>query len=298
MSDLGAQQPPLCNTGVKSVLVSADVDYLRLTATQSMGIEQLWELAGEVGEELVGAGDQVRDDVGLLGYRGHQVGRHLYFGQGRDGAMLQASSTAAPRLLAEGGKVEARYFKATRVDLQVTAQQDGAPGRMFFREVAEVSHAAAQHITGRRSRPWQVALRDEFGRGDTVYLGSRVSESFGRIYDKGRESPELFQLGAVRYETELKGSQALRMFNQLCGQADVASFVAGYVDGWYDARGVKLPLDVELVEQLRTIPHYTDAARQLKWLREGVAPAVGRLLAAGYREQVLAALGLLAVPAV
>ncbi len=292
--------PQACNTGVKSdkvdrnaikvgspVLQERGVDYLRLTAVDSPGVEQLYYLADVVGSSLSEAGDGVRE-VGELGYRGHAVGKHLFFGQSHQGAMLRASSAVADTVLNQVRGCGPRGFRPTRIDFQATVKYPDVPGRGFFRAFSDASDEASRSVVGRRTRPWYVALLDEYGRGDTCYIGARSSENFGRIYDKGRESPEHYDLGSVRFETEHKGSSAMRLLAHLVDdKPDVPSFVAGYVAAFFDSRGVRLPVDVTAVELLRAVEHDTDADRQLRWIARGVVPTISRLVAAGRGDELL-----------
>jgi DNA relaxase NicK len=160
------------------------------------------------------------------------------------------------------------------------------PGRGFFREFSDASDALSL-ACGRQGRPWYVALLDEYGRGDTCYIGARSSENFGRIYDKGRESPEQYALGSVRFETEHKGTSAARLFEQLLDDSvEPSSFACGYVAAFFESRGVQLPIDVNAVDLLSSLRAETDADRQLRWLRTGVMPTVARLVKVGRSADV------------
>jgi hypothetical protein len=281
-------------------LIDAAVDWLTLSATCAEGEEELRQIALFVGAELVKLGEQVKDGQRELRfYVGECYGRHLFIGKSlNQGTILRASATIAVLVLQYCCFIPDRQFHATRVDIQTTIQFPDAPGRSFFRGVAEAAHEAAQNKPT-RGRPWHVSLRDEFGRGDTVYLAARSSESYGRMYDKGREAPEQYAPGAVRCEVEHKGSQAEKMLDELCDRRDECGpWIAGYVAAWFQTHGVELPVDVAVVELLRTVEHYTDADRQLKWVADGVAPTLGRLVAAGYVERLIDAMGPAVVDAI
>ncbi len=287
--------PQACNTGVKHFKVDRDaiklhekgVDFLRLTAVDEVGVEQLYYLADVVGANRLQAGDMVKD-AGELGYCGHAVGKHLFWGQSHQGACLRASGKVGADLLdAVRASGSSRCFRATRIDFQATVMYPDPPGRGFFREFSDASDALSL-ASGRQGRPWYVALLDEYGRGDTCYIGARSSENFGRIYDKGRESPEQYVLGSVRFETEHKGSSATRLFEQLLDDSvEPSSFACGYVAAFFESRGVQLPIDVNAVDLLSSLKADTDADRQLRWLKTGVMPTVARLVKAGRSADVL-----------
>lgn len=298
----GTGYPRPCNTGVKCQkvqvvdLVSAGPDWFTLTAISSAGVRQLYELYGDTAGELLLTGDLTKE-ARQLGYHGYVVGRHLFYGERGDGeAMLRASSHVAVDVLSRIRQLDELRFRATRVDLQITVSVDPAcVDRAFFRELADMSNNAASVFKKDRGTPWHTQLRDTYGRGDTVEIGSRASEAYGRIYDKHKESiamGELYTPGSIRFETEHKRSQAEQIMRRLAGAERPEQYVVGYLDGWYETHGIKLPVRVEQVEKLCSAPRRTDLQTQLRWLREQVAPTVQRLVAAGYCDEALQALGL------
>lgn len=82
------------------------------------------------------------------------------------------------------------------------------------------------------------------GEGRTIYLGSRTSETFARLYDKNKEqaakNPDFVPLAHwVRFEIEVKKRRAQQLFEALvsliaAGSDDIGGFLAGYVRGLVD----------------------------------------------------------------
>lgn len=82
------------------------------------------------------------------------------------------------------------------------------------------------------------------GSGETIYIGSRTSETFARIYDKNKEqaasNPEFKPLPHwVRFELEIKKRRADQVFNELLtlissGSEDLGGFLAGFIRGLLD----------------------------------------------------------------
>lgn len=273
------------------------VDWLTLSATNTRGQGQLENLFADMIARLVADGDMPKEGKWLQ-YQGHAVGRHLFYGVSRDGVVLRASAHAADDLMYLLRKIPAYYFRPTRVDLQLTAISPVDLHRGLFRELSDLSYAAAQaHAQQkRRGRPWHVSLRDEYGRGDTVYLGDRRSESYQRIYDKHFESRNRgegsYPPRTLRFEVEQKGSQAERQLLRLRRVDDLPGYIGGYVRGVFEARGIAIPVDVAPEELIRTAPRDTDVERTLRWAEQSVRPVVQRLLSMGYGRELCAALGL------
>jgi DNA relaxase NicK len=230
-------------------------------------------------------------------YSGHGVGRHLFYGQNaKQGSYLRVSSHVAADVLERVRAFREWYFNCTRHDLQVTLQLPEPPGAEYFRDLTRGSRDAAANLRGRKTRPWHVTLRDEDGRGDTVYVGLPKSDVRGTVYDKHKESLEsgtLWPEGSVRFEVRSRRDVAMGILKQLKDCEYVPGYTAGYVSAWFEARGVLLPVDVAAIQEVRAAPRTTDVARQCKWLRDGVAPTVRRLLLSGVpRDELMVYLGL------
>lgn len=88
------------------------------------------------------------------------------------------------------------------------------------------------------------------GQGQTVYLGSRTSETFARIYDKNKEqaakNPEFVPYPHwVRFEIEIKKRRAQQLFGELLalissGSEDIGGFLAGFIRGLVDFKQADL----------------------------------------------------------
>lgn len=97
-------------------------------------------------------------------------------------------------------------YKPTRIDIAIDLEDGGLFAREYYNQMVK-----APERVGRR----KVTLYHSIGRGGgkTVYVGSRTSPLFLRIYDKDAQS-----LGAVpvtRVEVELKGYAAIATHKKL-----------------------------------------------------------------------------------
>jgi hypothetical protein len=143
--------------------------------------------------------------------------------------------------------------------------------------------------------------------GQTCYVGSRVSDQFGRLYDKGAESEEEASVdpGWVwRYEVEFKSYRAKKLAKQMEASAKlekhvVSSKIGELVSMWFRGRGIvpiynALGAGVSWVTELEA--RMTDDEASLNWLTVQVRPSVERLLERGRQAEVFEALGIHIVP--
>lgn len=129
--------------------------------------------------------------------------------------------------------------------------------------------------------------------GDTLYLGSRKSGNFGRIYDKSARYGDGLGAGAVwRFELEAKRVQARRLAVAWQKAENKTHHVVGVVAYQMKKWGVGLPLQGVRVRQEVVVKQEDNT---VQWLRRTVAPSVARLVAAGREGEVLSALGLVDV---
>lgn len=262
----------------------AGIDYLRLTYAATG--EELDNVAGRYADAvrwvLQRAGDpSTPTGWAALGYAGAQNGPASW-GTRPDGAILQVSGTLAHELFL----CDLPRTNVPRMDIQVTTWGEISPEAIPGR-VAKQSDAARQGANG---RPWKITFIDGYGAGDTVYLGSRTSDTYVRVYDKGAEKGDTMYAGSVRYEIELKNEVACAAYSSLLQQeATIDRAIAAMVGGYLSHRGVALPHWIQVAgTAVPSRPRHTYAAeRTLEWLSKGVRPSIVRLLKAGYSYEML-----------
>jgi DNA relaxase NicK len=174
----------------------------------------------------------------------------------------------------------------TRLDLQVTI--DGVPAGT---NLAGESLRRLRRNLSRRGRPveWSYLLTRQ--RGATLYLGSRESAVYARLYDKSAEQGSEHLGGKWRYEIETKADVALRIARELVASNSARQLVVGTVHEHFLSRGIAPAFDGE-GEAVSTTPqsHESDDERRLAWLRDQVSVVVARLGAAGRADDVARAL--------
>lgn len=123
-------------------------------------------------------------------------------------------------------------------------------------------------ITG-QSRTLETGLK---GSGDTLYIGSRQSERFVRIYDKAAQSK--IEADWIRIEIELKGERAKQMAREALKSGVIEAGIGALrtVIEWTDIEWLEKALTVEGAVLQGALPE-TETDRE-RWLREVVLPAV------------------------
>lgn len=268
---------------------TAGVDYIRLTYKEKEGVEDA-ELCYARACRRAGAATEGSGYIprpwAWMGYYGNSIGSAAH-GSGPQGAILQCSGAAAQLVLDE----VLPWTGCPRIDIQYTVwfghDDEGRAARESAKALGYVSPAG-----GRKAA---VRLVSGFGKGDTLYVGTRGKDSrFLRLYDKYRESGKRDDYAyAWRYEAELTDSHARAMLRHIEAGGQDAGAIAALVAGQFERCGLALPsTDVLAAVQSSGDPREpSSAARRLEWLKRQVRPALRSLLADGVsREEIEAAL--------
>jgi len=216
-----------------------------------------------------------------MGYDGLSVGG-LSWGQRDDGDMIRASGGTAERMFDRFGHYQGN---CSRIDVALTLKWP-TPQR----------HTASNHYNrivgeGDADKRRVYSLITNTRGGETLYVGSRVSDQFGRLYDKDAEQGLARIATRWRYEVEFKKDRACRVLELLQPSRDRGKLYLGIVRGFFEPRGIKMPPladDTEIKVEVLAPPRQVDT--QLAWIREQVAPVVSRLCRLGFEADILSAL--------
>jgi hypothetical protein len=144
-----------------------------------------------------------------------------------------------------------------------------------------------------------IPINDE---GGTLYVGSRKSECFGRIYDKGAQMGTIPPRMYWRYEVEYKRNHAKLLADLVWLKThDISQrskVIARQVETFFAKAGLPLPAWTSGSEDypiVRYATRLTTFSSTLKWMAEQVAPALRRLDCNGYLVEAIDALGIKAV---
>lgn len=296
-------KPPITNRGVteqsgsfagkasrgtinEPVAIASGIDWLTVTTTN--------DATGLVWYDVFSRYAERTKDWRNKWYEGKQAEKYRWGYSSKQGYIFVCTGRVVPEIFA---LVVPAAKNVTRVDFQVTVELPKA-----IRGLAENYYASMCDCKKRK-----YALIKNSKGGSTLYVGSRQSEQFGRVYDKGVESGE-FKPGLLwRYEVELKGHRGDAIARRLLAyhpagnterigemNRSVRSAIVPAVYDWFEERGVP-PLfdksgDNELVVEIgRTV---TTDDRKLEWLTSQVKPTVQDFVARGLEDKLEEALGI------
>jgi len=272
-------------TGYRGALFSS-VDWLTVT-TQKPSAGAAWaRIFARIAREN---GEPFTQPWSFWGYEGWQT-EHCRYGIRKEAQeyILIVSSYPADEVWLE---VCPTARSITRIDLAVTISLDAlTPG------VPEAHYEALDSNTKKGARKY--SLIKNTGGGQTLYVGSRHSDQFGRVYDKGAERGGV--AGRVyRYEVVLRKDSAPELVKRLlvasCIAKDkslLARKIRSFSWDWFDNREVT-PLfqrGTESAIETGSRVRFTTIDRKLTWLSQSVSPTVRKLIAAGKTKEVLDAL--------
>lgn len=267
-------------------LISAGVDWLTSTTDEPKAARRLWTKATFWLNQEASRGNDVRTWT-MSGYKGHASGS-VQMGERPDGLIVRLGGHMAHDYWREVFELTQR---ASRIDTQYTIRFDVDPA-----VVIKKLHGQCQRWSKRRKAPRSFSCYTSSDGSSTLYLGSRESETFGRIYDKWRESKQESNRNAVRFETEWKGTKAKLVATHLASSENVAASCASLTAGVVQDSGGSSWVSTEAHHTLCVPTLTSDAERRLQWLRSQVRPVVARLLEVGLRDEVLESLSLLPPP--
>lgn len=261
--------------------VFTGVDYIRMTANdhRPLGAWQDIVLPEFMAEERAGRKPHNR---WIMGYFG-RVGEHCFVGERDDGCMIQLSGALAWHRWYDASRHSA---KCTRIDLQVTRPVIGEPGDWI-----KAMYMLGQTSAKRPGRPQELTLTDTPSGAKMLAVGSRHSQLYGRMYDKGRESGLEEYKGCVRWEIEVKAEAAVDLCAWMRDNRSEPYACQHMVREFYEQRGMP-PAWEELMSEETPPPVKRTRTDQTKiaWLSTQVAPTLRTLFDHGRTEDALRAL--------
>lgn len=263
--------------------LSAGIDWLTVSKKDVRPSDEFDDLATSLLHASLEEGEKVR--LGSwMGYAGLRSPRCFYGWLGQKAVCW----LSGPHTPAHTVKLIEIADNVSRLDLQMTVEHtppDAALGRINFRRAATYEGRAGV-------RPIVTELHDTKG-GCTISIGSRISDQYGRHYDKGVQA-KLGPAGALwRFEVEYKRDIALKMARQMAAAGKMADAAARSVWQWWTSRGIpptaRAPkgclIDMRLPARTEADP--------LEWFESKVSRTVRRAVDSQGLHPVLRALGLL-----
>ena len=214
----------------------------------------------------------------------------FYAGLGIAGMRWGYSEKIGYILIVSGSDAEGMWevlmpvkYKVTRLDLCVdfVLEEPSFEANRAYHKLASLDIVPARRYS----------LFVNNAGGATCYLGSRHSQQFGRLYDKGIQAATHEKALKWRAEVEYKKPLSGVMANELArvSPGARAQVIIDTVAEWYRERGAPLAnIKIDGKQLVTNVEaRVTTASKKLAWLRSQVAPSVVQLVEAGYGRQVL-----------
>ena len=209
--------------------------------------------------------------AGFHGFAGNRT-RHGALMHRGDRSLFMVSGRFAQRhslLAAEGDN-------CSRIDVQVTIQLE--PGQVpdYIKE----QHERVRSFRTIRGHTQNTEMRVINGKPQTLYVGSRASDLFVRIYDKYEESKEECYKDCVRLEIEYKGKRSAAIWQALAvgtlrGMSLLFMLLRDLSERGIDTTGI----DIERQDIRLPKPKPSKESVTWGWWASQVAPSVARSVA-------------------
>lgn len=274
--EIGMTQPAFLET------VDVGVDYFTITGTTQSARQKVWNFGMSIVDQERHRGN-VRRLWNWKAYQGFHCGS-AEVGHRDDSAIVRVA----------GGLAREHYRKAyevctncSRIDAQVTVRADREPQKLIASEFKR----ALKWSEGFDRKP-AVDMHWSNNGTATAYFNKRVSDRFGRIYDKGAQSSLPVMDGCVRYELEFKNDVALWQLKSLATSDSPHRTIARDLSHFFRFRKCLARWNPAGRQTLVLQMPAADRERQLEWIAKSVRPTVERLIADGELHRVINALGL------
>ena len=264
------------------------VDWITVTARDPEKVERLRTFVYSLLECEAGKGNLGKPWF-QSGYVGLSCG-HVQFGERDDGVIARLGGCVAKdywmRLMELADNV-------SRFDLQATCKVSENVRELLDRHFRQIQRRRREM---RRAPRLSRVMEDEGGY--TIYTGRKISNVFGRIYDKFHESKQDYYRGCVRYEVQFNGKRAKWVSSVVRANRQGLREIALAVFEFFADRGCSCRRLLELLKDTVSIDtgcppaKPSDVAIKLEWLFRSVRPTVILLNALGLSDTVHKTLGL------
>lgn len=264
------------------VLVSSGIDYLTCTYRSWELSKPLQILLDEMVRKEHSSGSKIKP-WGFAGYKGWHCGG-VQCGERDDGWCVRLSGEMA-RLNWWDFYTESDNI--TRLDCQCTVKFDCDPTAQVVCHEREAKRFKKKH----KCR-WEARWIGSTNGSRTLYIGSRNSLQFMRIYNKQAESKSKAYQGCVRYETQFNGVLSSLHAQSMSGKLTVQEACAAKCSEFMVNHGVSRQFSANDMSHVCAPAIEKNYDKSLRWLATQVRPTVQYLISLGLEQEVLESLGL------
>lgn len=248
--------------------IDSGVDWLTCTARGKAARRRFLAQGETILKEDAGRGVEITS-ARIRDYTGFRSSG-LFVGSRRDDDLIVMSGS---RAAAQWKDIAPLATNVSRLDLQVTVWTHGeqpALSRWYYQRV--------RRLPPQRGRPRSFSLIQTHPAGDTLYVGKRQSDCFGRIYDYATAHAKGEARTLWRYEVEFKRHLASRYAHSLSGDGVHPGHVESIVAGWMDTRGIRSTWLSE--ESLRPAKVFDDETERdvLLWFESSLSKTVAKAI--------------------
>jgi hypothetical protein len=263
-------------------LIDSGVDWITATRPNDDEAWRFEQLAQDLLQEQVGAGKEVKRAT-LRDYTGWR-GEHLFVGMREQDSIIVASQDVSAR---HWKPVSLAARNVSRLDVQASVWTHGEQPQL-----ARWSYQKLRRSPPKRGRPRSYTLIQTHPHGETLNVGKRQSDAYGRLYDwssaHGQDIPQTIW----RYEVEYKRSYALAHSRALSAVDDPRTSAAELVHRWFTSKGLQLPWSVAESRLSNGVDMRSPERDTLAWFRSSLSKTVRRAIERHGAQAVVDALGL------
>lgn len=263
-------------------IVDSGIDWITATGDAMGNAGALAAVGYQVLKDKRDAGFEVKL-ASRFSFRGF-ASDHFFVGDNDHGACVIVSGSECVPL---GAKIIRAADNVSRLDLQVTVSTGIERPYLALDHYRMLRALYVQNSTRRN-----VSIIQNYPVGETLMLGKRTSDCYGRIYDKGVESKTAAARSLWRYEVELKRKPAAQVALQHVFSDRPLSDVSSFVHQWFTARGCAPRWAPEVDRQAGEPLFHSHTSRYLPWFRDSVRHSVRKAITLHGLVPVVEALGL------
>lgn len=262
--------------------VDAGVDYITATASPEGARSAFRFLGDAILQTEREAGVDIKP-ASLRDYRGFRT-PGLFVGDRRADSIIVLSGSRCPPHWQSVARVASNV---SRLDLQASVWTHGEQPRL-----SRWYYQRAVRQSPSRGRPRSYSLIQSHPQGDTLYVGKRQSDYYGRVYDWASAHKQGEPRTIWRYEVELKRQVALAYTSTLLAAGDDRNATERIVHGWYSAKGIKPTWSIQDCAHPEQIALRSTERQTLAWFETSLRKTVATQIRRHGLTAVLDALGL------
>lgn len=273
----------MANQPYSHTCIDAGVDWL--TATCKLGDskrEKFEHLGDSIIEGEREAGVEIRP-ASLRDYRGFRA-PGIFSGRRSEDSIIVVSGSHAPPHWASITRLASNV---SRLDLQATVWTHGEQPPL-----SRWYYARAIRQKPSRGRPRSYSLVRTHPAGDTLYVGKRLSDYYGRVYDYATAHKQGQPRTLWRFEVELKRQVALAHSRTLLSSGTPRNSAEQLVHSWYLNRGLHPTWSVQESPPLEEVTFSPIDRDTLQWMEKSLSKTVATAIHRHGLPAVLDALGL------